>query len=131
VVLIAAAGVVAFETDTVSSYWQGLRWSISLITTVGFIGQLPHTVAGAIVSVILMVLGFIPLALVERVPGRTVCPRRGATQRRARDQTNREILGALHDTQGRLADLEARMTEPPDVRSTPLAGAKVGSNLVS
>ena len=62
VVLIAAAGVAAFETDTVSSYWQGLRWSISLITTVGFIGQPPHTVAGAIVSVILMVLGFIPLA---------------------------------------------------------------------
>ena len=51
------------ETDTVASFWQGPWWSLSLITTVGFLGQPPHSAGGAVLSVVLMVVGFLLLAL--------------------------------------------------------------------
>jgi len=65
IVVVAAGAAAAIETDTVSSYWRGLWWSISLITTVGFIGQPPRTDAGAALSVVLMVVGFLLLATVS------------------------------------------------------------------
>ena len=45
-VLGAGAGA-AFETETVGSYWRGLWWSVSLMTTVGFVGPPPQSVEGA------------------------------------------------------------------------------------
>lgn len=48
IVGLAAGAAAAIETDTVQSYWGGLWWSISLITTVGFIGEPPNTAAGAL-----------------------------------------------------------------------------------
>ncbi len=65
VVLVAAGAAAAIETDSVTSYWRGLWWSISLITTVGFLGQPPKTPAGAALSVVLMILGFLLLAMVS------------------------------------------------------------------
>ena len=41
-VAVTGGAVAAIETDTVTSYWQGLWWSISLITTVGFVGALAN-----------------------------------------------------------------------------------------
>jgi hypothetical protein len=64
-IFVAAGAAAAIETDTVNSYARGLWWSISLITTTGFIGQPPRTEAGAGLSVILMVLGFVLLAMVS------------------------------------------------------------------
>jgi len=64
-VLVAAGAAAAIETDSVTSYWRGLWWSISLITTVGFLGDPPKTPAGAALSVVLMVLGFLLLAMVS------------------------------------------------------------------
>jgi voltage-gated potassium channel len=37
--LLGAGAAAAFESDTVGSYWRGLWWAISLMTTVGFVGQ--------------------------------------------------------------------------------------------
>jgi hypothetical protein len=63
--LVSAGGIAAVETDIVPSYARGLWWSISLMTTVGFVGQPPRTAAGAVLSVILMLAGFVLLALVS------------------------------------------------------------------
>ena len=68
VVVVSAGAVAAIETGTVSSYWVGLWWSISLITTVGFIGDTPSTAGGALLSVLLMVAGFVLLADGQRRP---------------------------------------------------------------
>lgn len=62
--MVAGAGA-AFETETVGSYGRGLWWAVSLMTTVGFIGAPPRTTAGAVVSVILMLIGFLLLSLLS------------------------------------------------------------------
>lgn len=60
--LLSAAALAAVETDDVRSYWDGLWWSLSLMTTVGFVGAAPATALGKILSAALMVFGFITLA---------------------------------------------------------------------
>lgn len=64
-VLAVAGAAAAVETDTVASYPRGLWWSLSLMTTVGFVGAPPSTTLGAILSVVLMVAGFFLLAMVS------------------------------------------------------------------
>lgn len=63
VVLLAGAGFVALESDVVSTYWEGLWWALSLMTTVGFVGELPETTGGRILSAALMISGFALLTL--------------------------------------------------------------------
>jgi hypothetical protein len=63
---VAGAGAVAaFETDTVPSFASGLWWAVSLLTTVGFIGAPPRSTVGIVTSVVLMLTGFVMLALVS------------------------------------------------------------------
>ncbi len=56
-VLLAGGGFAALETDTVESYWGGVWWALSLMTTVGFADGTPVTVEGKILSAMLMVFG--------------------------------------------------------------------------
>lgn len=65
VTLIAAGAAAAIETDTVESPWAGIWWAISLVTTVGFVGKPPTTYAGQALSILLMVMGFLLLAMVS------------------------------------------------------------------
>ncbi|MGA8217784.1 MAG: potassium channel family protein [Solirubrobacterales bacterium] len=62
IVLAGAAGMAAFSTDTTESYWDGVWWSISLMTTVGWSGQAPHTLIGHLIATATMVTGFLLLA---------------------------------------------------------------------
>jgi hypothetical protein len=50
IVLLSGGGFAALESDTVSTYWGGVWWALSLMTTVGFIGEKPETVAGRVSS---------------------------------------------------------------------------------
>lgn len=61
--LLAGGGFAALETDTVESYWEGVWWALSLMTTVGFANDTPETVLGKALSGVIMVLGFVLLAL--------------------------------------------------------------------
>lgn len=63
VVLLSGAGFAALESNTVSTYWEGLWWALSLMTTVGFVGETPETTGGRILSAGLMVSGFALLTL--------------------------------------------------------------------
>lgn len=58
VVALGGGGLAALESDTVGSYWEGLWWALSLMTTVGFIGGAPQSDAGRLVSALLMLSGF-------------------------------------------------------------------------
>lgn len=64
-IVVGAGAGAAFETETVGSYGRGLWWAVSLMTTVGFIGAPPRTTAGAVISVILMLIGFLLLSLLS------------------------------------------------------------------
>lgn len=67
VVLAGAAGMAAFSTDTTESYWDGVWWSISLMTTVGWSGPAPHTLAGHVIATVTMITGFVLLAFTTAV----------------------------------------------------------------
>jgi len=61
---VLAAGALAWaETETVPTYWDGLWSSLALVTTVGFVGPVPTSATGKIVSSVLMILGFALLAM--------------------------------------------------------------------
>ncbi len=115
VTVLAAAAAAATETDTVGSYWRGLWWSISLVTTVGFIGKPPETEAGAALSVVLMVLGFLLLALVSASLAALFVDEE-EQPREAREQAADDaILDALERLEARLARLERHLghSAPP------------------
>lgn len=63
VVLLAGGGFAALESNVVTSYWDGVWWALSLMTTVGFVGESPETTGGRILSAALMVSGFALLTL--------------------------------------------------------------------
>jgi lysylphosphatidylglycerol synthetase-like protein (DUF2156 family) len=115
VVVVTAGAAAAIETDTVSSFWKGLWWSISLLTTVGFVGQPPRTTAGAWLSVVVMVVGFLLLAMVSASLAALFVSEeerpRGEREEAAEDQ----ILAALLRLDARLDAIEARLDEqkPP------------------
>jgi hypothetical protein len=110
VLLVVGGGAVAsLETGTVGSFWEGLWWAVSLMATVGFIGQPPATVAGAVLSVVLMLFGFVLLALVSAALA-SLFVREDVEPFETRERTvDQEILGELRNLSDRIAALEARV----------------------
>jgi hypothetical protein len=109
VTLLAGAAAAATETTTVGSYWRGLLWSISLVTTVGFVGPPPSTGAGASLSVVLMVIGFFLLALVSASLAALFVGEE-EEPREARERANEDaILASLDRLEVRLTALEIRI----------------------
>ena len=115
VVVVSAGAVAAIETDTVESFWRGLWWSISLVTTVGFLGSPPHSVAGAIVSVLLMVVGFVLLAMVSAALASVFVRQDEQPREDAERAVDSAVLAALQDVRDRLEVIEARLGERGDV----------------
>lgn len=109
VVLAAAAGSAAVETRTVHSYWRGLWWSISLMTTVGFIGEPPETTAGRVLSAVLMVFGFLLLAMVSASLAALFVREEEQPREEREETTEAALLAALTDVQHRLAAIEQRL----------------------
>ncbi len=62
-VLLAGGAVAALEENTVRSYWEGVWWALSLMTTVGFVDQ-PMTTPGRALSAVLMISGLVLFAMV-------------------------------------------------------------------
>jgi hypothetical protein len=109
VVLVAAAAAAAIETDTVSSYGRGLWWSISLITTVGFLGQPPRTPAGAVLSIVLMVLGFLLLAMVSASLAALFVSEEEEPRDMREQAIDSAILAALNRLEARLDTIDERL----------------------
>jgi hypothetical protein len=109
--VLGAGAVASLETGTVHSFWKGLWWSISLMTTVGFIGQPPQTVAGVLVSVALMVCGFVLLALVSAALASLFVREEAEPSEAAERAVDREILEELRVLNARVRALEQRLTD--------------------
>ena len=97
----------SLETGTVGSFWRGLWWATSLMATVGFIGQPPETVGGAILSVVLMVSGFLLLALVSAALASMFVQDDIVPMELREREVDRELLRELRAMSERVSALEA------------------------
>ncbi len=110
-VTVAAAAAAAVESRTVTTYGRGLWWVTSLITTVGFIGEPPETRAGAVLSAVLMVVGFLLLATVSASLAALFVREEEIPREEREDSTAQELLSALRAIEQRLAVLETAVGE--------------------
>ncbi|MCB2174374.1 MAG: potassium channel family protein [Actinomycetales bacterium] len=109
VVVVSGGAVAAAETDTVESFWRGLWWSLSLVTTVGFLGSPPRSVAGAVLSVVLMILGFVLLAMVSAAFASLFVRQDEQPREDAEREVDRAVLEALASLESRLEAIERRL----------------------
>jgi voltage-gated potassium channel len=108
VALLSGGGFAALETDTVPTFLSGVWWALSLITTVGFVGDTPVTTGGRLLAAFLMVFGFVLLSLTTAAVA-SLFVREDEQAVEARDAAvDAEILTALRDIQARLDALERR-----------------------
>lgn len=110
-VVVAAGAAAAFETDTVTTYWRGLFWAISLITTVGFVGAPPRTDQGIVLAVALMVVGFVLLSMVSAYLAAMFVREDEGPHDAAEESTEQAILASLTRLEARLASLERSSSE--------------------
>ena len=107
-ILLAGGGFAALETDTVSTYWEGVWWALALMTTVGFVDGSPTTVPGQALAALLMVLGFLLLAMTTASVASLFVSKEEAPHE-ARDLAfEREALAELRALAQRLERLERR-----------------------
>jgi voltage-gated potassium channel Kch len=109
-VVVAGAAAAAIETRTVSSFGRGLWWATSLITTVGFIGEPPETTAGALLSVLLMVVGFVLLAMVSASLAALFVRQDERPFQAGETSADQQILDTLERLEQRLTAIEERMS---------------------
>ena len=108
-VLFAAAGFATLEKDTVSSYWEGLWWALSLMTTVGFVGEAPETTAGRILSSILMISGFSLLAVATAAIASLFVREEEAPEERREREFEEVALERFEEISARLQAIETRL----------------------
>ena len=110
-VLLAGGGFAALETDAVASYGEGVWWALSLMTTVGFVGETPATTGGQVLSAILMVLGFVLLAMTTAAVASLFVSEDEAPVEIRTVEFEREALEVLRRLDERLERLERRVGE--------------------
>jgi hypothetical protein len=110
-IVVSGAAAAAIETRTVGSFGTGLWWSISLVTTVGFIGEPPETTAGAVLSALLMVLGFLLLAMVSASLAALFVREEERPHDEREEDLAREVLAALRRVEDRLDVLERSLPD--------------------
>jgi voltage-gated potassium channel len=113
VVLVAGGALAAIETDTVGSFSEGVWWAVSLMSTVGFAGDTPHTAGGRAVSGFLMVFGFATLSLVTASLASLLVAEEEEPELEAVRVSEREVLAELQRVRSRLESLESRIVRPP------------------
>ena len=108
-VLLAGAGFAALETDTVESYWEGLWWALSLTTTVGFAGGTPHTALGKALSSVIMVLGYVLLAMTTAALASLFVQEEEEPEELRERAFEEELLAEVRRLGSRLDEIEARL----------------------
>jgi voltage-gated potassium channel len=116
-VLLAGAGFATLEKDTVSSYWEGLWWSLSLMTTVGFVGETPETVGGRILSALLMISGFALLTLATATIASLFVREDEAPEEQREREFEAAVLGRLEELATRLEQIVVPLERDPDDRA--------------
>jgi voltage-gated potassium channel len=107
-VLLGGGALAALETETVSNYGDGVLWALSLMTTVGFVGGLPHTAAGKVIAAALMLFGFGLLAMTTAAVSSLFIREDEEPEELREEAVEQEILRELRALHTRLGDLERR-----------------------
>ncbi len=115
-VTVAAAAAAALESRTVPTYWRGLWWAVSLVTTVGFIGEPPETTQGAALSAVLMVVGFLLLATVSASLAALFVREEELPREEREDSAAVALMASLEAIERRLAALEEALRRLEDDR---------------
>ena len=113
VVLIGGGALAAIETDTVSSYGEGVWWAVSLTSTVGFAGDTPQTVGGRVVSGFLMLFGFATLSLVTASLASLLVAEEEEPELEQVRVSERDVLDELQRVRNRLESLESKIARRP------------------
>jgi voltage-gated potassium channel len=109
VVLLAGGGFAALETDTVESYWEGVWWALSLMTTVGFANGAPHSLLGKMLAGAVMIFGFVLLALTTAAIA-SLFVREDEESDKARLQVfEQNVIAELRQLHGRLDRIETQL----------------------
>ncbi len=102
IIFIGAFAVMTLESGTeaaqITSFSDAVWWSISTITTVGYGDIVPHTIAGRIIGMALMVVGIgIMAALISEVSAAMVTSRlrRAESRNSLRERLTAEIKGHI------------------------------------
>ncbi len=126
---LGAGAAAAFETQTVGSYWRGLWWAVSLLTTVGFVGATPQTVAGAVISVVLMLTGFVLLSLISAALASLFVRDDEVPVQTKEQQADQQVLESLAAIASRIERLEqalsVRGTGEPSGGAVPDSGSQL------
>lgn len=107
--VVGAGGAAAFESDSVGSYWEGLWWALSLMTTVGFVEGPPRTVGGAVTSAVLMVAGFLLLSLISAALASLFVREDEEPAEQREEALERQVLDRLEAIESRIESLEQRL----------------------
>jgi voltage-gated potassium channel len=104
VFLTVAAGAVQATVDTrdFESFWDGVWWAVVTVTTVGYGDIYPHTVAGRIIAIAVMLLGIGFLAVLTA----TVASHFVQVDQ---EQGSQEVLEMLHRIEVELAEMKAQL----------------------
>lgn len=118
VVLLAGGGFAAFESRQVSSYGEGVWWALSLMTTVGFVGEAPESLAGRVLSSVLMVSGFALMALVTASIASLFVREEELPDTVAERDFEARALALLTELVERIQELETRLDAVPESRES-------------
>ncbi|MFZ2015743.1 MAG: potassium channel family protein [Nocardioides sp.] len=119
-VLAGGGGLAALESNVVSSYGEGVWWALSLMTTVGFVGEAPETTGGRVVSALLMLAGFAMMALTTAAIASILVREEEEPQREVERDFETSARYLLADIAERLTALEAALDTGP--RTGPRTG---------
>jgi voltage-gated potassium channel len=105
--LVAVAGLLEWlvEPKTFTSIGLAYWFAAMTVTTVGYGDIVPHTVAGRIIAVALMLVGFSLIPLLASAIVSVLVSKRSKAERAQADEERRENAAAL----GRIEDQLARM----------------------
>jgi voltage-gated potassium channel len=104
VFLTVMAGAVQSTVDSrdFASFWDGVWWAVVTVTTVGYGDLYPHTVAGRIIGMCVMLLGVGFLAVL------TATVASHFVQVDQQSESN-DVLDTLHRIEADVADLKAQL----------------------
>lgn len=128
-VLAGGGGLAALESNVVSSYGEGVWWALSLMTTVGFVGEAPETTGGRVVSALLMLAGFAMMALTTAAIASILVREEEEPQREVERDFETSARDLLADIADRLTALEAALDTGP--RTGPRTGPSAGPGTTS
>jgi voltage-gated potassium channel len=106
-VLLAGGAFAAFEDRAVGSYWDGIYWALSLMTTVGFIGGSPQSTEGRLVAAVLMISGFAMMTLVTAAISSLFIREQEKPDRESDDAFEAQVIRILEDLSERIGRLES------------------------